>query len=204
MFFMTSFLSLKAQSDKKFIKVTGVIIDQSNNPVQGAHLLVDNKTIKKVSGSGGKFHIKVPADAKKIGVSSNSGSVIDAPINGNSEVTIVIPDSIHKIMITQAESKTGKSLENYAIYTNIYDLLRAKIPGIEVNGTSVRVRGATSFMIDTQPLFVIDGVVIANISSISPSDVATVNLLKGPDASYYGAQGANGVILITLKKGKKA
>jgi TonB-dependent SusC/RagA subfamily outer membrane receptor len=198
------FLHLQAQSADENLKITGIVVDQSDQPVKGAHMVADSKPLKSVTGPNGQFRIKVPATATRIGVTVNSGLIIEEPINGRSEITIAIPDSIHELIKAQTELKADKTSNNdYAMYTNIYDLIRAKLPGVEVSGSSIRIRGAGSFMADTQPLFVVDGVDVPDISHISPGEVASIDILKGPDASIYGSRGANGVILIYLKKGKK-
>lgn len=198
-----SFSQVQAQSANKNLKITGFVVDQSNQPVKGAHLVADNKPLNRVSGAEGQFRIKVPATTIKIGIALNSGITIEEPLNRRSDITIVVPDSIHKLIRAQAELKTEKNSTNdYAFYTNIYDLIRAKLPGVMVSGTSIKIRSTGSFMADTEPLFVVDGVIVGNISSISPQEVASLDILKGPDASIYGAKGANGVILIYLKKGK--
>jgi TonB-dependent SusC/RagA subfamily outer membrane receptor len=204
MLMLITFYQLQAQSADKNLKITGMVVNQSNQPVKGAHLVADNKPLKSVSGPEGQFRIKVPATATNIGVSVTSEITIEEPINGRSEITIVIPDSIHELIKAQVELKADKtSNTDYAMYTNIYDLIRAKLPGVEVSGSSIRIRGAGSFTADSQPLFVVDGIDLSDISNISPKEVASIDILKGPDASIYGSRGANGVILIYLKKGKK-
>jgi TonB-dependent SusC/RagA subfamily outer membrane receptor len=204
MLMLTTFLQLQAQSADKNLIITGIVVSQSNQPVKGAHLVADKKPLKSVSGSQGQFRIKIPATATKIGVTVTSEITIEEPINGRSEITIVIPDSIHELIKVQVELEAYKTSNNdYAMYNNIYDLIRAKLPGVEVSGTSIRVRGAGSLGSDSQPLFVVDGMDLSNIGDISPNAVASIDLLKGPDASIYGSRGANGVILIKMKKGKK-
>jgi TonB-dependent SusC/RagA subfamily outer membrane receptor len=199
-----SFLPLQAQIANKKLIITGMVVDQSDRPVKGAHLVADNKPLRRVSESEGQFRIKVPATTTKIGITVTSEITIEEPINRRSEITIVIPDSIHELIKAQVELKEEKASTNdYAMYTNIYDLIRAKIPGVEVNGSSIKIRGAGSFMADTQPLFVIDGMVVDDISNISPQEVGSIDILKGPDASIYGSRGANGVILIYMKRGNK-
>jgi TonB-dependent SusC/RagA subfamily outer membrane receptor len=70
-----------------------------------------------------------------------------------------------------------------------------------VNGTSVKVQGgANTLMSGTDPLFVVDGVTVSSIDFVMPESVKSIEILKGTSASIYGSRGANGVILITLKK----
>jgi TonB-dependent SusC/RagA subfamily outer membrane receptor len=90
------------------------------------------------------------------------------------------------------------------VYDSIYDYFRDKVPGvvIETSGstTSIYVRGINTITGPTDPMFIVDGVVVDDISHLNPYEVASVDVLKDSEASAYGVQGANGVILITLKK----
>ncbi len=92
-------------------------------------------------------------------------------------------------------------------YARIEQFLEG-VPGIEVtslpNGDfQIRIRGPSSFSASTDPLVVIDGVptVTSALRSMSPDDVSSIDVLKGPEAAIYGARGANGVIVITTKHG---
>ena len=92
-------------------------------------------------------------------------------------------------------------------YNSIYDYFKDKVPGVrvEMNGprsASVFVRGINSINLSTEPLFIVDGVAVNDISSINPYDVESVDVLKDASAAIYGVRGANGVVLIKLKKAK--
>lgn len=89
-------------------------------------------------------------------------------------------------------------------YITIYDYLEGRVPGVKVvkNGAttaSVYIRGINSVNSSTEPLFVVDGVMVNDISYINPRDVKSVTVLKDASASIYGVRGGNGVILIKLK-----
>lgn len=87
------------------------------------------------------------------------------------------------------------------VYQDIYDMIRGKVAGVEVSGRSIKIRGTNSLNVSTEPLFVVDGVIVRGIDDIAPETVRSIEVLKGPDASVYGARGSNGVIVITRKKG---
>ena len=70
-------------------------------------------------------------------------------------------------------------------------------PSVQVNGNKIVIRGVNSIN-STDPLFVVDGIVVSSIDDISPSMVKSIEILKGSETSIYGSRGANGVILITL------
>lgn len=191
-------VAIQAQPAEKNLKLSGRVLDQSGKPVEGARLIVDNVQQKNVSGAEGQFRIKVPASASKIGVYFAANVIGEVSIHAENFITLVVPDSIHERIDAQLPKRN--SARDFSHYTNMYDLIRSELPNVQVNGTSINIRGASSFAMDTQPLIVVDGVIIDNLGSISPNDVAAVDVLKGPDASMYGVQGANGVILIKLKK----
>ena len=93
-------------------------------------------------------------------------------------------------------------------FDNIYDYLRARVPGVEISGDgghggapTITVRGIRSINGPNEPLIMVDGAEVPDLSFISPNDVQSVTVLK--DASLtvaYGSRGANGVILVTLKR----
>lgn len=81
-------------------------------------------------------------------------------------------------------------------YTNIYDYLRG-IPGIQVTGTQILIRGVGSINSGTAPLILVDGIDMPDISNVVPSDVVSVEVIKDSAAALYGFRAANGVIKIT-------
>ncbi len=86
-------------------------------------------------------------------------------------------------------------------YSNIYDYLQGRVAGLEVNGTSIRIRGERSLLGSNEPLILVDGMETDDISNISPDEVQSIDVLKDASSTaLYGSRGANGVILITLRK----
>ena len=94
--------------------------------------------------------------------------------------------------------KIGK---NPAIYTSIYDYLKGTVAGLEVNGNTIHIRGVDTINGTNEPLFIVDGMAVNDISDISPSLVDSVEVLKdGSTTAAYGSRGGGGVIIIHLKK----
>jgi outer membrane receptor protein involved in Fe transport len=87
-------------------------------------------------------------------------------------------------------------------YTDIYQMIRQEVPGVVVSGKSIVVQQPNSFFGSTEPLFIVDGVRVNSIDYINPTEVKSIQLLKGSYANIYGIEGANGVISITLISGK--
>ena len=112
---------------------------------------------------------------------------------------------------TNAPTLTSDDVERAAAGGQpIENALDGRISGVTVtrtgDGISVRVRGATSFNMDEQPLYVVDGTPVTagaggSLSGISPNDIASIKVLKdATDLTMYGSRGANGVVLITTKR----
>jgi len=89
-------------------------------------------------------------------------------------------------------------MKNAETYTNIYDYLRGRIPGVEIVGTSIRIRGINTTG-NTDALIILDGMEVSDISDINPLDVKSVEVLKDAAATMYGVRGANGVVIIKTK-----
>ena len=96
-------------------------------------------------------------------------------------------------------SVSSVKIDENVPYTNIYEMIQGKCAGVVVHGTSIQIRGIGSINLSTQPLFVVDGIEVNDVSHINPRDVKDIQVLKDSSASIYGSRGANGVILITLK-----
>ena len=84
-------------------------------------------------------------------------------------------------------------------YRDIYEMIQGKCPGVQVVGDRILIRGLSTLNSSTDPLFIVDGQPVSNISSINPNDVKSISVLKDSAAAIYGNRGANGVIVITLK-----
>ncbi len=213
------------QKSNKKTEITGTITDINQKPVAGATIFIDNQTSGKVSNNKGIYKVKVKPDAKTISVMTSSGNLTESPINGQSVVNFALTinslsesnkqintageeeinigyGSVKKRdLLTPVDKIDGRD-SKYESYRTIYDMLRGK-PGVQVNGTQIKIQGASSFMSGTDPLLVVDGVVVTTLEGIQPQMVKAIQVLKGSSASIYGSRGANGVILIDLIKGER-
>jgi TonB-dependent SusC/RagA subfamily outer membrane receptor len=213
----------QAQKSNKKIKISGTVVDANSRPVEGALIMVDGVKSDEVTDSKGAYSIKVLPTAKTLTVLSlytNEMKAID--INGNSVINFMLGKTStntggqgqkqgetvdigygtsKKDQSTSSGSKTDINSTRGKSYMNIYDMIKSEVPGVTVNGTSIQLQqGSGSFISSTEPLFVVDGNVVNQISNIVPSEVRSISLLKGSAAAIYGSRGANGVIVITLIK----
>ena len=212
----TMFFDLSAQKTNKKLAITGKVTDLYSSPVSGAFIMIDGKSTQMKTNAKGFYKIKVEPSAQRIGIFTTFSEVIEEPINGRTTINFnlgkfvprqlntgpgVTDDEVinegygvsRKRNITKPVTKTDVSGNAYASFSSIYEILRT-IPGLMVTGNSVTVRGSSNF-----PLFVVNGTTVSSIGGIDPALVKSVEVLKGPSASVYGLQGANGVIIIHLK-----
>jgi TonB-dependent SusC/RagA subfamily outer membrane receptor len=212
------------QKVKKYIKVSGQVTIMNKKPVAGAVIIVDNQNTETITDKNGYYKVKINGDSKIIGAVSVSGEIIESAINGQSEINLTFPHLVFNVSRPEID-KTGEEDVNigygtvkkkdlltpvgkvngthsrYSSYTSIYDMLRTQ-PGVLVSGRRVIIQGISTFYGNTEPLYVIDGMTVSNIDGIPPQQVKSIDVLKGPSASIYGSRGANGVIIITMKKAK--
>jgi TonB-dependent SusC/RagA subfamily outer membrane receptor len=211
----------EGQKRGKMITVTGTVKNTGMLPVSGALIVVDGQSSGVVSKSSGTFKLKLRPDTRSVGAyTKNLGTAMiiyegQTVLDFVLDSTKVIPNFAPEMdegeqrinigygtvkrndMTTQVGYIDGQADAN-ASYTDIYDLIRGKVPGVQVSGNKITIRGINSINLDTGPLFVIDGIVVSSIDNISPRQVKSITVLKGSDASIYGSRGAGGVILITL------
>jgi len=95
-------------------------------------------------------------------------------------------------------STSKVQVENAGSYRDIYEYLQGKVPGVQVVGTSIRIRGINSNN-NTDALIIVDGMEVSDVSDLNPLDVASVEVLKDSEATLYGVRGANGVVIIKTK-----
>lgn len=128
------------------------------------------------------------------GIINNTPQQMEDPVNiGYS--TVDRKDLTTSVSVVKAQ-------EDFTPYRDIYEMIQGKCAGVDVDGTKVTIRGVNSINSSTDPLFVVDGVPQSGgVSWISPNDVKSITVLKdAASCAIYGSQGANGVILIDLKK----
>lgn len=212
-------------ADSEQVTVAGIVTEATGIPLPGVTVFQKNKTTNgTVTDTNGKFSIDVPKGSTLsfsfIGFNTKEIVVTSEIINVVLEESIVNIDEVvsigyGKLKSSQISSSIAKvSSEDISerAVVRIDQAIQGKIAGVqvqEVSGSpgrslSVQVRGASSINYSSSPLYVVDGYPIpGDLSSINPSDIATIEVLKdAASAAIYGSRGSNGVILITTKSGK--
>jgi len=215
-------INTEGQKPGKKIIITGNVVDANDSPVQGASLMVDGKYSKISTDDKGFYKIRVKTSSEKLGVFTLSSGLKEAKIEGETNINFILDkyirqqpeksnnsdqeeevntgySSIKRKNLAEQVNKLDPSDSDYNSYTSIYEMIKGRLPGVEVSGKSIRIQGANSFNGSTEPLFVVDGFAVPSIDYINPQEVKSIEILKGASASVFGSRGANGVILITLK-----
>lgn len=219
-FFMLIFSNIEAQQKKK---ITGTVFGESNNPLPGVSVIVKGTNTGTVTNSDGKFSLSVNEDAKILEVSfvgmqtkevliaDMPSSINLTPVNNQlNDVVVIGYGSVRKSDLTGAVSTVkGEQLTQIATVDPV-QALQGRVAGVEItsnsgqpgSGTRIRVRGVGTIN-NSNPLYVVDGFQAGNISFLMPGDIESIEILKDASATaIYGSRGANGVVLVTTKKGK--
>ncbi|MFK7981157.1 MAG: SusC/RagA family TonB-linked outer membrane protein [Saprospiraceae bacterium] len=218
------FLGLSGWTIGQGLTVNGVIQDEiTKEPLIGVTVIVVNSDKGTATDVDGAFTIEVEPNSQLIlsyvGYQSQT-ITINEPSNrtilmrseslGLAEVIVVgygtksrrdVTSSVASVSTEDIEKKPFARLEN-AIQGKAAGVQVSQYSGKPGNAISIRVRGATSLSAGNEPLYVLDGVPILSTEGINPADVASIEIMKDASASaIYGARAANGVVLITTKRG---
>ena len=108
--------------------------------------------------------------------------------------------TVKKSESTQSVSAIDVNEKEVTNCNTIYEYLAGRLPGVQLTDEKhIIIRGKTTMRANTDPLFVVDGVAVDDISFLNPNDVKRVEVLKDSAAAIYGMRGANGVIVITTR-----
>ncbi|MFC5408727.1 SusC/RagA family TonB-linked outer membrane protein [Larkinella bovis] len=207
--------------------VSGRVNDEAGNVLPGATVLLKGSTnVGTATNADGRFVLTLPDGMGILVVSSIGYTPKEVPVNNRATIDInLVPDVklLNEIVVVgygtqQKKDLTGaiasvnsKQIQE-VVATNAVQAIQGRVPGVTISQNNwnpgaeatVRVRGTRSFRASNDPLYVIDGIPIARgLNEINPSDIESMEVLKDASATaIYGSRGANGVILITTKRGK--
>ena len=208
-------------------RVAGTVLDgETGEPLPGATVKVQGTTLGTLTNADGKFEMtNVPNSAKTLVISYMGMKPMEAAVGSNviaslqpntkeiDEVMVVAFGQQSRESFTGAATVIGTEELQKKTSANVLNALVGEVPGMQMRGQSgapgagsgsINIRGIGSLFSDTEPLIVVDGApYYASLTNIQMSDVESITVLKdGASAALYGAAGANGVILVTTKKGK--
>lgn len=208
-------------------QITGTVIDQENEPIIGASVLVKGTTNGTITDVDGNFTLSNVAKDAVIRVSYVGYKTQEFKTDGKTHFPIVLVSdakALDEVVVVGygvqrksdltgavASVKAADALKSTPV-SDITSALQGRLAGVSIMsasgqpGTSatIRVRGTSSLASESGPLIVIDGLIGGSLSSLNPSDIASVEVLKDASATaVYGSKGSAGVILITTKNPEK-
>ncbi|MBV6427248.1 MAG: TonB-dependent receptor SusC [Haliscomenobacter sp.] len=208
------------------ITVTGKVTDKaSGEPIIGCNVLLKgDASLGTITDIDGNYSLSVPADGV-LAFSYIGYVTLEEPVGGRKkidaaletdqvaleEVVIIGYGTVKKSNVTGAiVSVKAEDLKTVPT-TNVIESLQGKLPGVDITrssggagaGINVLVRGNRSLTASNAPLFIVDGIQYSNIQDLNPNDIESMEVLKdAASTAIYGSRGANGVIIITTKKGR--
>ena len=215
--------SLPLQAQNRL--VTGVVKTDANEALPGVNVLEKGTTNGTVTDVDGKFSINVSANSVlvfsfigmrnqeiTVGERTQLDVTLQTDITQLGEVVVVGYGTQKKSDLTGAVSSVPIGEIRNVPVTRADQMLQGRVSGVQITQTnaepggniSIRIRGTNSINSGNQPLFVVDGFPISgDLNSINPGDIETMDVLKDASATaIYGSRGANGVVMITTKRGK--
>lgn len=209
-------------------KVTGIVKDTNGEPIIGANVTVKGQSIGTITDIDGRFVLDAPKNAvlqiTYIGYVSQ-----EVKVSGNKELNIILKEdtetldevvvvgygTMKKRDITGSVSSVNTSVLTAGSTPSAADALQGRIAGVNIQKNagrpggsySIQIRGVSSIKNkNSGPLYVIDGIPTSEgMNDLNPSDIETIDVLKDASATaIYGSRGANGVVIVTTKRGEKA
>lgn len=208
------------------VAVTGNITDENNDPLPGATVMEKGTTNGTITDVNGNYTLSVSSPEATLVISFVGYISEEVAINGRSTVDMsLLPDitSLSEVVVigygtqkksdlTGAVSQVSSEEINAFPVVSVDQALKGRSPGVMVSQNSgqpgarvqIQIRGGNSMIGDNSPLFVVDGFPLTGgIDFLNPADIESIDILKDASATaIYGARGANGVVIITSKRGK--
>lgn len=207
------------------LTVSGKVTDQNNQPIPGVSIILKGTSTGATTDFDGFYELTATLSHSSVLTFSYVGmTTVDEIIDGRTIINVILKESTEALeeiviigygaqqkkditgSVSQIKSEVLESRSN----AQIGSLIQGQATGVEVlansgkpsAGLSIRIRGTNSITSGSEPLYVVDGVPTTDTRSINPADIESISVLKdASSAAIYGAQGANGVVLITTKRG---
>ncbi|GAB3315207.1 TonB-dependent receptor [Larkinella ripae] len=206
--------------------VSGKVSGAAGEAIPGANVVVKGTTTGTSTDAQGSFSLNAPANGVLV-ISSLGFTSQEVNIGGRSQLTVTLAEdqkALEEVVVvgygTQRKSDvtgslssvTAKEIKSVPV-TGVGQALQGRAAGVQVTqasnapggGVTIRIRGGNSINAGNEPLYVIDGFPVYNESgaNLNPNDIESMEILKDASATaIYGSRGANGVVLITTKRGK--
>ena len=191
------------------VEVCGRVTDESGEPVIGATVFVKGTSVGMATDINGNYCIRVPQGYRTLAFSFIGYATEERTLLQDGRADIVLKEDRVTLdeVIVVAYGRMQKSIVTGSVSSSLASALSGRAAGVSVSesGTfgsapNIRVRGTTSIYPDSQPLYVVDGMIVTDISHLSQDDIASMNVLKDASATaLYGSRAINGAVIITTK-----
>jgi TonB-dependent starch-binding outer membrane protein SusC len=204
--------------------VKGTVKDEAGEALIGVSVTIKGTSTGTTTDTDGKFELKVP-NAKSVLVFSFIGYTPQEVVVGNqTDIKVTLKQdetALDEVVVVGYATTTRKDIlgsvgsikEQQISQTTpvgTLDAVQGRLAGVQINslggpgeGSSIRIRGVSTFEAGANPLYIVDGQQLEDINNLNPNDIASLEVLKdGASAAIYGSKSANGVIVITTKSGK--
>ncbi len=220
--------AVMAQRHSKKFQITGSVADAGMYPIVNAVVMIDGQSTNQLTDKMGKFKIRVPAYASRIGILSFSNGYAEENIDGRSRINFRLDSLAEKslpepeIKVNEGEegvnngytyvkkknltyqiSKIDGTKKKYASYKSVQEMIEREVAGVRIMNGNVIIHDSRDLFGYIAALVVVDGTPTSELSSIKPSTVESIEVLKDASASIYGSRGYGGVILIKTKTSSK-
>jgi len=207
-------------------KITGVVVDDSNTPIPGVTIVLKGSTTGTITSVDGNYSITANDVQKDVLTFSFVGfETKEVKINGQKVINVQLKTStleveevvaigygtIKKRDLTGSVSSVKADEIAKTASSNAMQSMQGRVPGLDIqqssgesgSGLKMNLRGSRSITASNSPLILVDGVEYGSTLDLNPSDIESMEVLKDASSSaIYGTKGANGVIIITTKRGK--
>jgi iron complex outermembrane receptor protein len=207
------------------LTVKGKVLDETGETIIGANILEKGTMNGTVSDTEGNYSLTVQNGQRAVLQFSFVGyNTLEEDVNGRSAINVTLEPSVVNLgevvaigygtqtrrQITGSVANVSEEHFNKGITRDAADLLQGKVAGLTITsgsgdvtrGSQIRLRGTSTLQNDQGPMIVIDGIPGGNMSTVAPSDIESISVLKDASSqAIYGSRAAGGVILITTKRG---
>ncbi|MFW6222224.1 MAG: TonB-dependent receptor plug domain-containing protein, partial [Bacteroidota bacterium] len=219
----SNFIVIAPKQSLQQLTVQGIVTDTEGNPLPGVNIVEVGTNNGTVTDMDGNYTISVASEDATLSFSFMGYLSEEIQVNGQSTIDVILAEDLKaleevvvvgygvqkKSLVTGAiSSVSAEDIETTAA-TRVDQAIQGKTAGVMVlptsgspgAGTKIRVRGTNSNL-ESDPLFIVDGMKTGDINNIAPGDIESIEILKdAASAAIYGTEGANGVVLITTKSG---
>ena len=205
--------------------IKGSVVDENGEPVIGANILVKGTTNGTITDINGNYSLEVEnAKSTVLQISYIGYNSVEEAVKGRNDISFKLEPSVVNLgevvaigygtqtrrEITGSVANVAEENFNKGVTRDASDLLQGKVAGLNIvtgsgdvtRGSQIQLRGTSTLQNDQGPMIVIDGIPGGDMSTVSPSDIESISVLKdASSAAIYGSRAAGGVILITTKRG---